>query len=112
MNPSPVEVPVVRARTPLQRFVGLMGRWRPAPGHGLLFERCRTVHTFGMRRPIDVVFVDVECRVIDVRRGLGRGRVAACRAASMVLELQVGDASRLGLWPGCRITPVDVRGPR
>ena len=112
MNPSTVEVPVVRARTPLQRLVGLTGRWRPAAGQGLLLERCRAVHTFGMRRAIDVVFVDREGRVLDVRRGLGRGRIAACRAAEMVLELEVGGAWRLGLWPGCRIVPVDVRGPR
>jgi hypothetical protein len=112
MNPSSIVVPVVRARTPLQRFVGLLGRWRPAPGHGLLFERCRAVHTFGMRRPIDVVFVDRDGRVLELRRGLGGGRIAACRAAAMVIELQVGDAWRLGLWPGCRITPIDVWGSR
>lgn len=112
MNVPCIEVPVMRAHTGLQRLVGLLGRLRLDPGHGLLLEPCSVVHTFGMRRPIDVVFVDRDWRVLDVRPGLGAWRIARCRRATRVLELAVGDAWRIGLWRGCRITPIDVRRSR
>jgi uncharacterized membrane protein (UPF0127 family) len=106
-----VMVPVLRARSPWARLRGLLG-CEPLPeGHALLLERCRAVHTMGMRRSIDVVFVARDGVVLDLRRGVGAGRIAFCRQASGVLELAAGDAWRLGLWKGCRVQFVD-RGER
>ena len=102
-----VRVPVVRARTPWARLKGLLGASALPPGHGLLIERCRAVHTVGMARAIDVVFVAADGVVVALRRGLGAGRVAVCRRAVSVLELAAGDAGRLGLSPGCRVEFVD-----
>jgi uncharacterized protein len=103
-----VMVPVVRARSPWARLRGLLG-YEPFPqGHALLLERCRAVHTLGMRRAIDVVFVARDGVVVDLRRGVGAGRIAFCRRAFGVLELAAGDAWRLGLWKGCRVQFVDL----
>lgn len=102
-----VHVPVYRARTPWARLKGLLGAAPLPPGHGLLLERCRAVHTVGMRRAIDVVFVGPEGDVVELRRGLGAGRVAVCRRAVSVIELAAGDAWRLGLWRGCSVRFVD-----
>jgi uncharacterized membrane protein (UPF0127 family) len=102
-----VSVPVYRASTPWARLRGLLGS-RPLPScHGLLLEPCRAVHTVGMRRAIDVVFVAADGVVLDLRRGLGAGRFAFCRRAARVLELQAGDAWRLGLSKGSRVRFVD-----
>lgn len=109
---NPVLVSVRRARTPWARLRGLLGSAPLPPGEGLLFERCRAVHTLGMRRAIDVVFVAADGAVIELRRGLGAGRIAVCTRAWAVLELTAGDAWRLGLWPGCRIRFVDAKGAR
>ena len=103
-----VMVPVRRASTPWQRLRGLLGSAPLPPGHGLLLEHCRAVHTVGMRRAIDVVFVAGDGAVIELRRGLGAGRFAVCRRARSVLELGAGDAWRLGLWPGRRVRFVDA----
>ena len=98
-----VMVPVYCARSPWARLKGLLGT-RPLPnGYGLLFERCRAVHTLGMKRAIDVVFVAADGVVVKMHRGLGSGRVAYCGQANRVLELAAGDAWRLGLWTGCRV---------
>ena len=35
--------------------------------HGMLFRRCRSVHTFGMREPIIVAALDARMRVVHVR---------------------------------------------
>jgi uncharacterized membrane protein (UPF0127 family) len=49
-----------------ERMRGLRNRSRLGPGEGLLFPRCRSVHTFGMRFPIGVIYLDARYRVIDV----------------------------------------------
>ena len=50
------------AATPLARLRGLLGR--PPSPVPLLIVPARSVHTVGMRRPIDVVFLDDDLRVL------------------------------------------------
>ena len=47
-----LEVPV--ATTRLSRLLGLALLRRRRAGAGLLIPRCRSVHTFGMRFPLDL----------------------------------------------------------
>lgn len=41
----------------LERLIGLLGRSKLNPGEGLLFPNCNNIHMWGMRFPIDVVFL-------------------------------------------------------
>ena len=75
-----------RARTRRERLVGLAFRREPA-GHALLFERCRSVHTFGMRYPLDLHWLDRSGREIRVDRAVPPGRVRSCRRAFAVVEV-------------------------
>ena len=68
-------------------MLGLALLDREDAGEGLLIPRCRRVHTFGMRFALDLVFLDAEGRVVDLRRAVPPARVACCRAAESVLEL-------------------------
>ena len=68
------------------RLLGLAFRRETPPGHALLFRRCRSVHTFGMRFPIDVAFLDERGSVVRLERSVPPRRVLFCRAASAVLE--------------------------
>ena len=58
-----------RASSFKDRFVGLMGRRSLAFGEGMHIAPCNSIHTFFMRIPIEVVFLDPdglivkECRV-------------------------------------------------
>jgi uncharacterized protein len=79
------EVPV--ATTRLSRLLGLALLPRSRAGGGLLLPRCRSVHTFGMRFPLDVLFLDAEGRVLDLRRAVPPGRVIRSPRAMAVLEL-------------------------
>jgi hypothetical protein len=78
-------VDVVVARSRRARLLGLALRRRP-PGHVLLLPRCRSVHTFGMRFPLDLIWLDRDGRVLRVDAAVPPGRVRSCRNAAAVLE--------------------------
>ena len=82
------------AETGQARLRGLVWRREPPDGWALLFPHCRSVHTFGMRFPIDVVFLDRHGWPIAIERGVRPGRVVACRRAAAVIETKAGDADR------------------
>jgi uncharacterized protein len=69
------------------RFLGLALLARERAGAGLLLPRCRSVHTFGMRFRLDLLFLDADHRVIEIRRDVPPCRIARCRASAAVLEL-------------------------
>ena len=79
---------VVHEATTLRaRLLGLAGLRAVPPGHALLIPQCRSVHTFGMRFRLDIVFLDERGRELRVERGVGPRRVLVCRRAFAVLEL-------------------------
>jgi uncharacterized membrane protein (UPF0127 family) len=78
---------VLVAASPLARLLGLTGLAPPPPGVGLLFPRCRSVHTFGMRFALDLVWLDGAGAVVRVDRGVPPRRVRWCRGARSVVEL-------------------------
>lgn len=79
------------------RLKGLLGRSGLGPGEGLLLKPANSVHTAFMRFPIDVVFLDRELEVLEVRESVPPWRMAARRGARAVLELGAGEARRLGI---------------
>jgi hypothetical protein len=78
-------VPVATTRR--ARLLGLAFLDREHLGEGLLIPRCRSVHTLGMRFPLDLVFLDLRGVVVELRREVVPGRLARCSAAAAVLEL-------------------------
>lgn len=71
------------------RLLGLAHLDRRQAGAGLLIPGCSSVHTFGMRFPLDLVFIDgdAQTRLITVYRDVPPRRIVSCRAATAVLEL-------------------------
>jgi len=63
-------------------------------GCALLFERCRSVHTIGMRFALDLVWVDADGLVVRLDRDVGPWRVRTCLRARGVAEAAVGDGER------------------
>jgi uncharacterized protein len=86
------------ARTRSERRRGLLGR--DGIEGALLLEPAKSVHTIGMRFPIDVAFCDEEMVVLRVVR-LARHRVALPMwKAHAVIEAQAGCFARWELRPG------------
>lgn len=75
------------ASTARARVLGLAQLDRTLAGTGLLIPRCSSVHTFGMRFALDLVFLDRDGRPCSVRRAVPPRRLAWDRRASAVLEL-------------------------
>jgi uncharacterized membrane protein (UPF0127 family) len=84
----------------LTRMRGLLGRSTLEVDEGLLLKPGGSVHTFFMRFPIDVVFIDRDGRVTRVVRDLAPWRVAGSRRARTVLELPAGASARAEIAPG------------
>lgn len=57
-----------------------------APPAVLLIERCRSVHTFGMRYPLDLYWLNGG-RIVRVDYAVPPRRVRTCRGARSVLEV-------------------------
>lgn len=78
------------AESQQQKVIGLLNRVALVPGEGLLIPDASSIHTVGMRFPIDVVFLDSNGAVLDVLAGLGPGGKAERDNATAVLELPAG----------------------
>jgi uncharacterized protein len=78
------------AHTGPARRKGLLGRDGLSAGGGLWIAPCESVHTFFMRFPIDLVYLDRKLRIRKVRSRVGPWRISACLTASSILELPVG----------------------
>jgi uncharacterized membrane protein (UPF0127 family) len=83
---------VHEATTIRARLLGLALLRELPRGHALLIPHCRSVHTFGMRFPVDIVFLDERGAVLHVDRQVPRRRVRTCRGAFAVLETRAGEA--------------------
>lgn len=98
---------VTPARTAWRRMVGLLGRKSLARGHGILLEPAWSIHTWFMRFPIDVVFLDRDHRVLRVCLALPPWRLVSARQARVVLEFGAGtlDAHSIRAGEHLRIAP-------
>ena len=85
------------------RALGLLVGTPLEPGEGLLIAPCSSIHTLGMRYPIDVVFLDREARILRVCAHVRAGRLRFGRGARGVLELRSGIALRHRLVAGMRL---------
>jgi uncharacterized protein len=84
-------VKIVIASSRRRRLLGLALRRHPPDGWALLFPRCRSVHTFGMRFAIDVVFLDSSGRVLRIASAVRPRRLVACRRAAAAVEVRAGE---------------------
>jgi uncharacterized protein len=85
------------------RLRGLMGRGRLADGEGLLIRPASSIHTFFMRFPIDVVFVDRHDSIVKIVPNLRPWRLAWGRKATQTVELPAGSCAAAELAVGERL---------
>ncbi|WP_432057220.1 DUF192 domain-containing protein [Streptomyces sp. bgisy022] len=105
---EPVRVPLELACSYRARTRGLLGR--DAVDGAMLLSPAGSVHTFRMRMPIDVAYLDRRLRVLAVRT-MPPGRLGRpWLRARHVLEAEAGAMERWGLRVGARVTVVAFEG--
>jgi len=83
-----------------ERMRGLLFKEKLQTRTGLIIAPCSSVHTFGMRYSIDVVFLDKELNIVKLVKSLKPWRIAASTASCIVLELVEDSINTLQLTTG------------
>lgn len=92
------------ADTSISRLIGLLGRAGLEAGTGMVLKPCNMIHTWFMRFPIDVLFVNDEGIVVRAVEALRPFSVAwGGSEASQTIELPVGTLARVGVGSGARV---------
>jgi len=86
---------VTVARGLLQRTRGLAWRKSIPAGDALQINGCRSIHTFGMRFPLDLLWLDQQGRTIRVDYDVQPRRLRSCRQASAVVEVAAGEGRNI-----------------
>ncbi|MFO0597101.1 MAG: DUF192 domain-containing protein [Myxococcaceae bacterium] len=87
----------------MARFKGLMGVTSAEfpMGRGLHIEPCNSIHTFFMKIPIDVLFLDSQLKVVEVCHAMAPWKMSRIYfGAKSVLELPAGVALGAQTAPG------------
>ena len=103
VGPDAARVRARRAHRWIERLVGLVAQPLPPTGSALWIEPCRAVHTFGVRGPLDLVFVAKSGAVLRVCENVEPRRMRGALRARAVLELRAGEAKRLRMRPGTAV---------
>ena len=107
-NATTGQVVATRARVAdgfIDRMLGFLNRKYIDLEEALWLPRCASIHTMGMRQPIDVLFLDRENRVVRVLCNVPSNRLAViCRGASSVIELGAGALQRSDVLIGDRFS--------
>jgi len=84
-------VNAIVADNPLTRVRGLLGRKHFEEGSALIIKPSNSIHTFFMRFPIDLLFVDRDSRIIKAISSMKPFRLSAVYLKSaFVVELPAG----------------------
>lgn len=91
-------VKVELADTWRKRLIGLLAKSGVSDQYGMLFRPGESIHTIGMRFPIDVLFLDKDNRVLKISHDMKSFRLSfAPKGTYSVLEINGGNAKRTGI---------------
>lgn len=91
---------VLKTTNFFERMRGLLFKEKLKSNAGLIISPCSSVHTFGMKYTIDVVFLDKELTIVKLVKSLKPWRMTASHASCIVLELVEDSINTLQLTTG------------
>ncbi len=86
-----------------RQLKGLLGTRRLPAEQGLLLPGCSGIHMFGMRYPLDIIYLDRDGKILKVVAELQPWQISGCLQAAAVLEVGSGTAARQGWQAGVRL---------
>lgn len=91
----------IHANTFMKRLCGLLPYESLPQGDGMLITPCKSVHTFFMRFPIDVIYLDRDLQVVALFENVPKGKTLPYhKKAYSVLELPAGTIEATGTQAG------------
>lgn len=97
------------AQTVVTRMIGLLATSSFNAGDGLYISPCSSIHTVGMKYPIDVVFINEFNIINKVVMGLKPNRIClSLSGCCSVLELPQGVIKQCQLMPGDTLHHYDI----
>lgn len=92
------------ATTFFQRALGLLFKAPPEPDETLLFKDAPLIHTFFMRYPIDIIFLDRTLTVVKICRNTPPFRVVGALQSAFTLEARAHAAGEKKIHEGQSFT--------
>jgi uncharacterized protein len=86
---------VARAERRADRMRGLARLDAMPASYALHLPRCRSVHTFAMRFPLDLIWLGRDGRPVRIDRAVPPNRIKTCLRARSVVEANAGAADEL-----------------
>ena len=91
------------AKTFSQKVICLMFRNGISEDFAMFFYHTRSIHTFFMRFPIDILFLNQEMEVIKICDSVKPWKVRVCFGAYCVIECAAGGARKKGIKRGSKL---------
>ncbi len=91
----------MEANTLFSRLKGLLGTTGLLSEEALILDPCTSIHTFFMKFPIDVIFLDRSNKIIALYSNLNPNRVSGIHwTAKKAVETPAGSIAKLNLQKG------------
>ena len=68
-----IKLKIIVANTFKKRLIGLMGK--KVINYGMLFPKCNSIHTFGMKCNIDIIGLDENNKIIYIYENLPKNKI-------------------------------------
>jgi uncharacterized membrane protein (UPF0127 family) len=69
--------------------------YKEPPVKALAIKPCNSIHTYFMRFPIDVIFLDGEMCVLEKYENLGKNKMVYVKEAKYVIETSIGNFNNI-----------------
>ena len=103
-----ISLEIAITQTFKERNRGLLALPKIRVDQGLLISPCRSVHTFAMQYPLDLVYLSKQLKVVKLVENLQPNRMSYALAGHSTLELCAGTIERLQIKKDMQITVTDL----
>lgn len=94
------------ACTFLSRLKGLHALPPLGPTDALIIRPCKAIHTWGLDKPIDVIFLDKRGNILKLKT-VRPNSMFTCFSADVAVEMAEGTAARIRLGVGQNFAPAE-----
>lgn len=98
------QLDVMQTQSLIERLCGLLVLDNLVQGQVLWLEPCNSIHTIGMKYPLDLIYLDRYNMVCRLSENVKSWRMRFCLKAKVTMELAAGSIKDLNVQLGDRFT--------